>query len=218
MLRQSIRLLWNIILSNDKHQMPNMKCKLKLCLMCLCTRVSAQARGRGHWRLLTDVLMLDVQGRLGNVISGILMHGPSPALVTRPSDHPHWTQNTSHGWSHTQSRTRAPAPGINHCRHKLNFPTAFNSFSFLLILLLSHLSFTAELNPEWRLAWRRSQAGSPGVFMPLLCFVSHVQCSNKPENTQHKHIRSCHQRSVTSRCVFDKTNHFVKSPLPYFKM
>ena len=212
MPRQSIRLLWNIILSNDKHQMPNMKCKLKLCLMC--TRVSAQARGRGHWRLLTDVLMLDVQGRLGNVISGILMHGPSPVLVTSPSDHQLWTQNTSgHGWSHTQSRTRHKS-----LQTQTEFPHRLQFIFFPLILLLSHLSFTAELNPEWRLAWRRSQAGSPGVFMPLLCFVSHVQCSNKPENTQHKHIRSCHQRSVTSRCVFDKTNHFVKSPLPYFKM
>lgn len=116
MLRQSIRLLWNIILSDDKHQMPNMKCKLKLCLMG--TRVSAQARGRGHWRLL----MSGCPGEIGECYLrhldawSVTSSGHQAAhLITSTG---HKTPWSAHGGSHTQTRhkslqTEFPPPSIH---------------------------------------------------------------------------------------------------------
>ena len=213
MPRQSIRLLWNIIL----YRMISIKCQTwnvnwssAWCVHVSPPRPGAGVTG-GSWLMSWCSMSRGDWGMLSPASWCMVHHQSwSPAHLITSSGHKTPVV--------TGDLTLKAGPGINHCRHKLNFPTAFNSFSFhwyyycpIWVSLLNWI-----LNGGWHEDAHKS--GSPGVFMPLLCFVSHVQCSNKPENTQHKHIRSCHQRSVTSRCVFDKTNHFVKSPLPYFKM
>ena len=152
---------WNVNWSSD-------------CLMCLCTRVSAQARGRGHWRLLMPDV--SVQGRLGNVISGILMHGPSPASA--PLITGHKTVWSAHGWSHN---TRIRTPGISHwLLHKLNAawispPSSIHSLSPIIIIIIVPFQFQCWIE-SWMEAWRRSEAGAQGFL--CLGFVSHVHSHN----------------------------------------
>ena len=143
---------------------------------------------------------VSVQGRLGNVISGILMHGPSPVtrlhLITNTAlwarirtkvqenptgllsrsypklGHSAVALDTKHIGQLTGDLTplrsgHNPAPGINHYwLHNPNFPLLFNSYSLQLscLLLLSHFSFSAELNPEWWHSIKALRSQSSGCF------------------------------------------------------
>ena len=105
--------------------------------------------------------------RLGNVICGILMHGPSPGS----SDH--WTLDTKHrvvrGDLTTPGHSRYSAPGISHWLHKLNAwispPSSIHIISPIIIIIVPFQCWTES----WMEAWSRSEAGAPGVFMPWLC-------------------------------------------------
>ena len=148
--------------------------------------------------------------RLGNVICGILMHGPSPGS----SDH--WTPcGQPRGDLPTPGHSGHSAPGISHWLHKLNAwispPSSIHIISAIIIIV----PFQGWIEC-WMEAWRRSEAGAPGflwfglALYPMCTLVTsrsmeNISISDPPAS------EVWHQDA----CLI--TNHFVKSP-SHFKM
>ena len=119
----------------------------------------------------------------------------------------HWTQNTlvsSRVISHHSDQDTTLHPALI----TTGSTTKISPSSSIHILYNFHAYYYCPISVSvlnWILnggtALRRSEAELQVFLCLCFVFVSHVHSRNKPENTQHKHIRSCHQWSVTSRCV-----------------